>query len=62
LTNIGYKNFLSYSSTRVTPCSLPTNEDTILRLLYLKSSMKKLYYGLSSYHKPLKMRGKNPSH
>jgi len=28
-TNIGYKNFLSYSSTRATPCSLPTNEDTI---------------------------------
>jgi len=41
-TNIGYKDFLSYSSTRATPCSLPTNEDTIRRLLILGCHIKEI--------------------
>ncbi len=50
-TNIGYKVFLSYSSTRATPCSLPTNDDTIRRLLNLMSNIKKfmLWAFLFSY-------------
>jgi hypothetical protein len=42
LTNIEYKDFLSYSSIRATPCSLPINEDYVWRLLYLGSSIKKI--------------------
>jgi len=41
-TNIGYKDFLSYSSTRTTPCSLPTNKDTIWRFLNLGFNIKKI--------------------
>ncbi len=41
-TNIGYKDFLSYSSTRTTPCSFPTNEDIIPRLLNLRSKIKEI--------------------
>jgi len=38
----GYKDFLSYFSTRLTPCSHPTNEDNIWRLLNLGSSITKI--------------------
>jgi hypothetical protein len=58
-TNIGYKDFLSYSSTRSTPCSLPTNEDIIQTLLNLGSNIKKSYYELSYFHIFSRMKGKN---
>ncbi len=48
--NIGYKDFLSYSSTKATPCSLPTNEDTIQRFLNLRSNIhyeKKMCFATS---------------
>jgi len=37
---MGYKDLRSYSSTIATPCSLPINEDTRLRLLNLGSNIK----------------------
>ncbi len=51
LINMGYKNFLSFSSIRTTPCSLPTNEDTIQRLLNLGFNIKEtiLWAFLLSY-------------
>ncbi len=39
-TNIGYKDFLSYSSIRATPCSLPTNDSIIRWLLNLGFNIK----------------------
>jgi len=62
LTNIGYKVFLSYFSTKATPCSLSTNDHTIQRLLNLGSNIKKSYYGLSCFHISSRMKGKNPAH
>jgi len=37
---MGYKDLISYSSTIATPCSLPINEDTRLRLLNLGCNIK----------------------
>ncbi len=42
LTNIRYKDFLSYSSTRLTFFFRPTNEDTIWRFLNLGFNIKKI--------------------
>ncbi len=39
-TNIGYKDFLSHSTTRTIPCSLSTNEFIIWRLLNLGFNIK----------------------
>jgi hypothetical protein len=51
LINIGYKDFLSFSSTRATPCSLPTNQGIVQRLLNLGSHIKEtiLWAFLLSY-------------
>ncbi len=51
LTNIGYKDFLSYSSTRLTFCFHPTKEDIIWNLLNLGSNIKEiiLWVSLFSY-------------
>jgi hypothetical protein len=37
---MGYKDLLSYSSTIVTPCSLPINENTKQTFLNLESNIK----------------------
>ncbi len=42
LTNIRYKDFLSYSSTRLTFFFHPTNEDTIWSFLNLGFNIKKI--------------------
>ncbi len=42
LTNIGHKEFLLYSSTRLTLCFHPTNEDTIWKFLNLGSNIKEI--------------------
>jgi len=41
-TYIEYKDFLSYSSIKATPYSLPTNEDIIQRFLNLGSNIKEI--------------------
>ncbi len=60
-TNIGYKDFLSYSSTRATPYSLPTNEHTIWRLLYLGSRIKEIILWVFFLSKTFKSERKESS-
>ncbi len=61
-TNIGYKDFLSYSSTRTPPCSFPTIEDTIRRLLNLGSNIKEIILWAFLVHISSRMKGKNFTH
>jgi hypothetical protein len=56
LTNIGYKNSLSYSSTRLTPSSCPTNENNIQRLLNLGSNLKEIMLWFFYFHMFLKWK------
>jgi len=62
LTNIGYKDFLSYfqQNQHFSPFQQ-------MKILYEGSytqdlALKKSYYGFSFYHKPFRMRGKNSTH
>jgi len=55
---MGYKDLLSYSSTMVTPCSLPINEDTRLKFLNLgfniKENILRALFSLSFFKKERK--------